>query len=141
MGETLAARFPRIDIIINNAAQTMRRPAAHYAGLVAAEETALPPSLQGRLLQATDAVALQRIASDDLPGLTPALPQASNEPVGASTDAVPETGAETETETETWAGAGSGRAPTGNGNSYAEVASVSASSGGATEARQNEIQP
>ena len=134
LGETLAARFPRIDIIINNAAQTVRRPAAHYAGLVAAEETALPPSLQGRLLQATDAVALQRIASDDLPGLTPALPQASAESVGASTDAVPETGAETETET--GAGAGIGRAPTGNGNSCAEVASVSASAGGGTEALQ-----
>ncbi|MBD2576116.1 SDR family oxidoreductase [Oscillatoria sp. FACHB-1406] len=38
--------FPRLDIIINNAAQTVRRPAAFYRSLEAAEMQQLPPQLQ-----------------------------------------------------------------------------------------------
>lgn len=40
-----AAAFPRLDILINNAAQTVRRPAAHYSQLVQGEKDILPESL------------------------------------------------------------------------------------------------
>jgi NAD(P)-dependent dehydrogenase (short-subunit alcohol dehydrogenase family) len=46
----LCGTLPRLDILINNAAQTVRRPPAFYAHLTAVEERALPPALQPLLL-------------------------------------------------------------------------------------------
>ena len=43
-----ALAFPRLDILINNAAQTVRRPAAHYAELVRGEAEALEQRLVTR---------------------------------------------------------------------------------------------
>src|SRR5262249_31099745 len=37
----LAARLPRLDVLVNNAAQTVRRPAGFYGHLVAEEQRAL----------------------------------------------------------------------------------------------------
>jgi NAD(P)-dependent dehydrogenase (short-subunit alcohol dehydrogenase family) len=53
--EALLAELPRLDHLINNAAQTVRRPPAFYRHLLAAEEAALPPGgealLPARLTQ------------------------------------------------------------------------------------------
>lgn len=40
-----AAAFPRLDLLINNAAQTVRRPASHYAQLLQSERTPLEERL------------------------------------------------------------------------------------------------
>ncbi|CAK9067113.1 unnamed protein product [Durusdinium trenchii] len=48
LGDKLALAFPRLDILINNAAQTVRRPAAHYAELVRGEAEALEQRLVTR---------------------------------------------------------------------------------------------
>ena len=40
-----ALAFPRLDILINNAAQTVRRPAAHYAQLLQGEMLVLEERL------------------------------------------------------------------------------------------------
>jgi NAD(P)-dependent dehydrogenase (short-subunit alcohol dehydrogenase family) len=40
----LVAEHPRIDVLVNNAAQTVRRPPAFYAGLLAAEDRAALPA-------------------------------------------------------------------------------------------------
>jgi NAD(P)-dependent dehydrogenase (short-subunit alcohol dehydrogenase family) len=56
--EHLAATLPRLDVLINNAAQTVRRPAAFYQHLLAGEEaplSALPPHVRP-LLAAHDAL-------------------------------------------------------------------------------------
>ena len=45
-----------LDVLINNAAQTVRRPAAYYARLAAAED--VPPPLEGGSEEASDALAL-----------------------------------------------------------------------------------
>ena len=34
LGKHLASKFPKLDILINNAAQTVKRPAAHYKALI-----------------------------------------------------------------------------------------------------------
>jgi len=44
--QTVHARYEKLDIIINNAAQTVRRPAAFYAHLMDVERSTLPPALQ-----------------------------------------------------------------------------------------------
>ncbi|HUS63767.1 MAG TPA: SDR family oxidoreductase, partial [Kofleriaceae bacterium] len=44
--QTLCATLPRLDILVNNAAQTVRRPAAFYQHLVEEEARPLPPGLQ-----------------------------------------------------------------------------------------------
>ena len=36
LGKHLAKTFPKLDILINNAAQTVKRPAAHYKSLIEA---------------------------------------------------------------------------------------------------------
>eukprot|EP00913_Durusdinium_trenchii_P029547 g27697.t1 len=54
LGDKLALAFPRLDILINNAAQTVRRPAAHYAELVRGEAEALEQRLEARIMQASD---------------------------------------------------------------------------------------
>eukprot|EP00928_Gymnodinium_smaydae_P055223 TRINITY_DN38817_c0_g1_i1.p1 TRINITY_DN38817_c0_g1~~TRINITY_DN38817_c0_g1_i1.p1 ORF type:complete len:1155 (-),score=92.42 TRINITY_DN38817_c0_g1_i1:285-3749(-) len=60
LGETFARRFERLDIFINNAAQTVRRPASHYVELVEAESSPLDARLLPCLAQAvgSDASAL-----------------------------------------------------------------------------------
>jgi len=50
VGAELARTLPRLDIVLHNAAQTVRRPAAFYRHLIEAEtETDLPPSLRSLL--------------------------------------------------------------------------------------------
>ncbi|MEM1179908.1 MAG: SDR family NAD(P)-dependent oxidoreductase [Acidobacteriota bacterium] len=52
LAESWADELPRLDVLINNAAQTIRRPPAFYAPLMDAEErgpNALPPSAVGLL--------------------------------------------------------------------------------------------
>lgn len=51
LGKHLAETFPKLDILINNAAQTVKRPAAHYKSLIEAEQTPLDAQLEGRLRQ------------------------------------------------------------------------------------------
>eukprot|EP00439_Symbiodinium_sp_Y106_P072586 s85_g13.t1 len=51
LGKHLAKTFPKLDILINNAAQTVKRPAAHYKSLIEAEQTPLDAQLEGRLRQ------------------------------------------------------------------------------------------
>src|SRR2546430_258577 len=41
----LAATLPRLDVLVNNAAQTVRRPPAYYAALAAGEERVAPALL------------------------------------------------------------------------------------------------
>eukprot|EP00438_Fugacium_kawagutii_P016002 Skav226899 [mRNA] locus=scaffold2258:202972:207672:- [translate_table: standard] len=43
--DSKAAAFPRLDLLINNAAQTVRRPASHYAQLLQLERTPLEERL------------------------------------------------------------------------------------------------
>jgi len=51
VGPVLDMLYNPLDILINNAAQTVRRPPAYYASLVAAELAALPPGAEpGALL-------------------------------------------------------------------------------------------
>ena len=52
LGERLAVAFPRLDVLINNAAQTVRKPQAHYAALVAQEAEALEDRLAACLKSA-----------------------------------------------------------------------------------------
>lgn len=59
LGDKLALAFPRLDILINNAAQTVRRPAAHYAELVRGEAEALEQRLEARIMQASDLKSLE----------------------------------------------------------------------------------
>jgi NAD(P)-dependent dehydrogenase (short-subunit alcohol dehydrogenase family) len=64
----LAARVPRLDVFVSNAAQTVRRPPAYYRTLVAAEReplAALPPAARDMLGDTPPPVAL---APPDLPG-------------------------------------------------------------------------
>lgn len=75
----LLAREPRVDILINNAAQTVRRPEAYYAPLLADERAALPDALGPLMLDAPElAEAHRRIAA-----LPAALPAAALFPAGS----------------------------------------------------------
>jgi hypothetical protein len=47
------ANFDRLDIIVNNAAQTVRRPPSFYSHLIPAELTALPPMLEAMMVKST----------------------------------------------------------------------------------------
>jgi NAD(P)-dependent dehydrogenase (short-subunit alcohol dehydrogenase family) len=46
LAQLVAQQFPRLNILVNNAAQTIHRPSDFYAPLLAAEQTALPVELQ-----------------------------------------------------------------------------------------------
>jgi len=85
LGERLAAAFPRLDILINNAAQTVRRPAAHYSQLVQGEKDILPESLESCIKQQADLKSLEGFpapalgdgsASSSTPGAVQAVSRA-----------------------------------------------------------------
>ncbi|CAL1156924.1 unnamed protein product [Cladocopium goreaui] len=59
LGEKLALAFPRLDILINNAAQTVRRPAAHYAQLLQGEMLVLEERLESCIKQQADLKSLE----------------------------------------------------------------------------------
>lgn len=77
----LAATCPRLDILINNAAQTIQRPPAYYAALLADEAApaALPAALH-ELLPASPS------ASIPAPAEHPLFPQASDDGYGQPLD-------------------------------------------------------
>jgi len=77
----LAHTYPRLDILINNAAQTIQRPPAYYAALLAEEAApaALPAAL-GDLLPALPAAAAP------VPLEHPLFPQASDDGYGQPLD-------------------------------------------------------
>ncbi len=77
----LAATCPRLDILINNAAQTIQRPPAYYAALLADEAApaALPAALH-ELLPALPAIAALA------PAEHPLFPQASDDGFGQPLD-------------------------------------------------------
>jgi NAD(P)-dependent dehydrogenase (short-subunit alcohol dehydrogenase family) len=63
-----------LDILVNNAAQTLRRPPESYALLAAGELTALPPTLRGQVRSAP--------GFRPMPALAPAWPTAELESAG-----------------------------------------------------------
>ncbi|GMU63056.1 MAG: oxidoreductase [Myxococcaceae bacterium] len=72
----LSRRLPRLDILINNAAQTVRRPVGFFSHLLAVEESPLaklPPLAQALLQGRQDCLAAL--------GLSPALPAGVGEDV------------------------------------------------------------
>ena len=82
----LSASLPRLDILINNACQTVRRPAAYYAPLMRVELAplaALPPA-HAPLLQWNAALEAQRAAE----GAGRAAPMLLEGGGGSSSDAV-----------------------------------------------------
>jgi len=85
----LAATCPRLDILINNAAQTIQRPPAYYAALLADEAapSALPAALHD-LLPALPGPALPVLPGPALPALAehPLFPQASDDGYGQPLD-------------------------------------------------------
>ncbi len=72
LGRELAARLPRLDVLVNNAAQTVRRPPAYYAELAAAEEQ--PPPALAPLLGEGAPAALARSAPPSRLALLPLAP-------------------------------------------------------------------
>ena len=82
----LDSTLGRLDILINNAAQTVRRPPGFYAPLLALEEgpfEALPPALQG-VLRAHEACKAALSASAP-PALTTGMVDAGEVPSGVVT--------------------------------------------------------
>jgi len=69
----LLAELPRLDILINNACQTVRRPPAYYQHLIANEEAALKGGTFAPLLMQATAHALPRLALADGPVAASAL--------------------------------------------------------------------
>jgi NAD(P)-dependent dehydrogenase (short-subunit alcohol dehydrogenase family) len=87
----LFATYPRLDILINNAAQTVRRPPAFYAHLLPFEALAreeLPDTLQAILIAESAATASVIGASSVLPAL-PMLDETSEVPMHRSVEALP----------------------------------------------------
>ncbi len=77
----LAQTCPRLDILINNAAQTIQRPPAYYAALLADE--AAPAALPAALHELLPALP---IASMPAPDEHPLFPQASDDGFGQPLD-------------------------------------------------------
>jgi NAD(P)-dependent dehydrogenase (short-subunit alcohol dehydrogenase family) len=77
----LATTCPRLDILINNAAQTIQRPPAYYAALLADE--ALPAALPAALHELLPALPM---ASSPAPDEHPLFPQASDDGFGQPLD-------------------------------------------------------
>ncbi len=72
--DELSERLDRLDVVVNNAAQTVRRPAAYYRELVEREAEALPGA--GRLIAVSSRRAAERSQLPLLPedgGIDPAL--------------------------------------------------------------------
>jgi len=82
LGKTLAAAFPRLDVLVNNAAQTVRRPSTHFAELVKAEQQPLEQRLEARLMQQADLKSWDRLE----PGLEPLAAEAASEAGRASAE-------------------------------------------------------
>lgn len=87
----LFATYPRLDILINNAAQTVRRPPAFYAHLLPFEalpREELPDTLQAILIAESAATTSVISASSVLPAL-PALDGTSEVPALHAVEALP----------------------------------------------------
>ncbi|MBK9757326.1 MAG: SDR family NAD(P)-dependent oxidoreductase [Nannocystis sp.] len=78
----LIRSYPRLDILINNAAQTIHRPPAYYAALLADE--AAPLALPAGLDQLLPALPLA--STTPLPAESPLFPQASDDGFGRPLD-------------------------------------------------------
>lgn len=61
LAEQLKARFQRLDILVNNAAQTLRPPSSAFKELVLAEAEPLEPHLELRLVRPADPEVLQKL--------------------------------------------------------------------------------
>jgi NAD(P)-dependent dehydrogenase (short-subunit alcohol dehydrogenase family) len=71
--ETLTADLDRLDVLVNNAAQTVRRPPAFYRHLIEGERQALPGPLQGLVAEVRPGSLVASAAGLDLAALPPAL--------------------------------------------------------------------
>ena len=61
----VAARFPRINLLVNNAAQTVRRPPGWYEPLLVEEEASIPKDAAARIVMTNDFLASVAAALPD----------------------------------------------------------------------------
>lgn len=87
LGERLAAVHPELDILINNAAQTIRRPAAFYRQLIDRERQ-LRAELPRRLLAHLECSPAPPAATSFLPPTMPPAPTGLPAPADSPLDAV-----------------------------------------------------
>ncbi|CAE7272935.1 unnamed protein product [Symbiodinium natans] len=82
LGKHLASMFPKLDFLINNAAQTVKRPPAHYKALVEAEQTPLEAGLEDRLRQLPGCKPDLKYLLDDSDAIADSIPGPVASPSG-----------------------------------------------------------
>jgi NAD(P)-dependent dehydrogenase (short-subunit alcohol dehydrogenase family) len=78
-GGWLGERLPRLDVLIHNAAQTVRRPPAFYAHLVEAERRAPALAAAGALVAGAELAALTRHRALTAPAELTQIPSSADE--------------------------------------------------------------